>query len=190
MRGNSKTDQQGDPRHLETLDRDLGRLSNLEMATSYVGRPLVAPGISLVFVVLAGLAALLFFGQTTNSMIVVIAACLGAYNRASLNNASLNNALLNDASLDRASLDRARGNMAEIKSMQFDKWPVVWTTAPNGVVTLQIGCQRHALDLWEKSDQRWIKAMDPEATEWWAKYRDIVLSLVKSSPAKPWGMPT
>lgn len=73
------TDQQGDPRHLETLDRDLDRLSNLEMATSYVGRPLVAPGISLIFVVLAGLAAMLFFGQTTNSMIVVIAACFGAY---------------------------------------------------------------------------------------------------------------
>ena len=49
------------------------------MATSYVRRPLVAPGISLIFVVLAGLAAMLFFGQTTNSMIVVIAACFGAY---------------------------------------------------------------------------------------------------------------
>lgn len=73
------TDEQGDPRHLETLDRDLDRLSNLEMATSYVGRPLVGPGISLIFVVLAGLAAMLFFGQTNNSMIVVVAACLGAY---------------------------------------------------------------------------------------------------------------
>ncbi|WP_317054558.1 inorganic phosphate transporter [Roseovarius rhodophyticola] len=72
-------DQQGDPRHLETLDRDLDRLSNLEMATSYVGRPLVGPGVSLIFVVLAGLAALLFFGQTNNSMIVVLAACFGAY---------------------------------------------------------------------------------------------------------------
>lgn len=73
------TEQQGDPRHLETLDRDLDRLSNLEMATSYIGRPLVGPGISLIFVVLAGLAAMLFFGDTNNSMIVVIAACLGAY---------------------------------------------------------------------------------------------------------------
>ncbi len=73
------TEQQGDPRHLETLDRDLDRLSNLEMATNYVGRPLVGPGISLVFVVLAGLAAMLFFGDTNNSMIVVIAACFGAY---------------------------------------------------------------------------------------------------------------
>ena len=73
------SEQQGDPRHLETLDRDLDRFSNLEKATSYVGRPLVGPGISLVFVVLAGLAAMLFFGQSTNTLIVVIAACLGAY---------------------------------------------------------------------------------------------------------------
>ena len=32
------TDQQGDPRHLETLDRDLDRFANLEKATSNVGR--------------------------------------------------------------------------------------------------------------------------------------------------------
>ncbi|MBF9041730.1 inorganic phosphate transporter [Rhodobacterales bacterium HKCCE4037] len=73
------TNEHTDPRHLETLDRDLGRLSNLEMATQYVGRPLVGPGISLVFVVLAGLVAMLFFGQTSNSLIVVVAACFGAY---------------------------------------------------------------------------------------------------------------
>ena len=70
---------QGDPRHLETLDRDLDRFSKLEMATSYVGRPLVGPGISVIFVVIAGLAAAWFFGQTNNSMIVIVAACLGAY---------------------------------------------------------------------------------------------------------------
>lgn len=73
------TEQKGDPRHLETLDRDLARLSKLEIATSYVSKPLIGPSISLVFVVLAGLAAMLFFGDTNNSMIVVIAACFGAY---------------------------------------------------------------------------------------------------------------
>ncbi len=71
--------QQGDPRHLETLDRDLDRFSNLETATSYVGRPLVGPAVSLIFVALAGLAAALFFGQANNSMIVIVAACFGAY---------------------------------------------------------------------------------------------------------------
>ncbi len=73
------TDQQGDPRHLETLDRDLDRFTNLERATAYVARPMVGPGVALVFVLLAGIAALLFFGQANNSLIVVVAACLGAY---------------------------------------------------------------------------------------------------------------
>lgn len=73
------TQKQGDPRHLETLDRDLARFSNLEMATSMVARPTVGLGISFVFVLLAGLGALIFFGQASNTLIVVIAACLGAY---------------------------------------------------------------------------------------------------------------
>ncbi|MCV2873454.1 inorganic phosphate transporter [Defluviimonas sp. WL0050] len=66
-------------RHLETLDRDLGRLSNLETATAYIGRPLVGPGIAFVFIMLAALAAAIFFGQTSNTLIVVIAAAFGAY---------------------------------------------------------------------------------------------------------------
>lgn len=72
-------DNQGDPRHLETLDRDLDRFSNLEKATSMVARPMVGIGVAFVFIVLAGLAATLFFGQSNNTLIVVIAACLGAY---------------------------------------------------------------------------------------------------------------
>ena len=69
-----------DPRHLETLDRDLGRFANLEKAASFISRPAVAPGIAVVFIALAGLAATLFFGQANNSnLIIVVAACLGAY---------------------------------------------------------------------------------------------------------------
>ncbi|WP_370268960.1 inorganic phosphate transporter, partial [Nioella sp.] len=71
--------ENGEIRHLETLDRDLGRLSYLESATQYVARPMVGPGISLVFLVIAGLLAAMFFGQTSNSMIVVVAAVFGAY---------------------------------------------------------------------------------------------------------------
>ena len=68
-----------EPRHLETLDRDLGRFANLENTVAYAGKPLVAPGLALVFIVLAGLAALLFFGQSTNGLIIAIAAVFGAY---------------------------------------------------------------------------------------------------------------
>lgn len=73
------TNEQGDPRHLDTLDRDLARLTSVEVAASYAARPMVGPGIALVFVMLVGISAMVFFGQTNNSMIVVIAACLGAY---------------------------------------------------------------------------------------------------------------
>ncbi|MCX7560480.1 inorganic phosphate transporter [Sulfitobacter sp. F26204] len=73
------TQQQGDRRHLETLDRDLARYSNLEIATAYVSRPMIGTGIALVFVLVTGIGALLFLGQSNNSIIVVIAACLGAY---------------------------------------------------------------------------------------------------------------
>ncbi|WP_378945516.1 inorganic phosphate transporter [Paracoccus sp. R86501] len=66
-------------RHLDTLDRDLGRFSNLELATAYVSRPLVAPGIALVFVLLAGLGALMAFGAASNGLIVAMAAIFGAY---------------------------------------------------------------------------------------------------------------
>lgn len=73
------TEQRGDPRHLDTLDRDLARFSKLEIATNMVARPTVGIGISLVFVALAGVAAMLLFGQESNTLIVVVAACLGAY---------------------------------------------------------------------------------------------------------------
>ena len=73
------TQNQDDSRHLETLDRDLARYSNLELASHYTSRPLVGPGISLVFVLLAGIMAMVFFGEQSNSFVVVIAACLGAY---------------------------------------------------------------------------------------------------------------
>lgn len=73
------TEHQGEARHLETLDRDLGRLSALEVATGYVARPLVAPTIALIFMVIVGLFAALFLGHTSQTMIVVIAAVFGAY---------------------------------------------------------------------------------------------------------------
>jgi len=63
----------------KTLDKDLGRISQIEYATTYVSRPLVGPGIALAFMVIAGLAAALLFGAYPNNMIVVAAAVFGAY---------------------------------------------------------------------------------------------------------------
>jgi PiT family inorganic phosphate transporter len=63
----------------KTLDKDLGRLSQLELATHVIARPMVGIGIALVFVLLAGIGAALFFNQQPVSLIVVAAAVFGAY---------------------------------------------------------------------------------------------------------------
>ena len=69
-------DNNYEQRHLETLDRDLGRLSALGQATSYATRPVMGLGVSLAFIILAGLIALYLFGNTGNTVVVVIAAVL------------------------------------------------------------------------------------------------------------------
>ncbi len=62
-----------------TLDRDLKRIARVEEATAYVARPMVAPSIALAFIMLAGIAAAVLFGQIPVNMIVVAAAGFGAY---------------------------------------------------------------------------------------------------------------
>ncbi|MGR3564814.1 MAG: inorganic phosphate transporter [Heliomarina sp.] len=62
-----------------TLDKDLKRIGQLELATAYVARPLVGTGIALVFLILAGVAAAIFFDQSANSLAVIIASVFGAY---------------------------------------------------------------------------------------------------------------
>lgn len=105
----------------------------------------------------------------------------------SLNRASLIGASLDGASLNRAFLNGVTGNMREIKSAQFDRWPVAWTTAPDGIVTVQIGCQRRSLCWWKSADDNKISMLDPRALKWWHRYRDPVIGLVEASPAVPWG---
>jgi len=62
-----------------TLDKDLNKISNFEYATAYVAKPMVGLGVALVFIVVAGLAAGIFFGSFPSNMIVVAAAGFGAY---------------------------------------------------------------------------------------------------------------
>ena len=62
-----------------TLDKDLGRISQLEYATQYVARPMVGLGVALAFIVLVGLLAGFVWGGQPTSLIVVAAAVFGAY---------------------------------------------------------------------------------------------------------------
>ncbi len=68
-----------DSKNWNTVDKDLNKISQVEYATAYVSRPLVAPGIALAFMVLAGFAAALLFGQLPVNMVVIAAAVIGAY---------------------------------------------------------------------------------------------------------------
>ncbi len=72
------SDNQPEPRW-QALDRDLHRITNVERANAHIARPMLAPGIALAFIVLAGLSAAAFFGLTNGGMIVIAAAAFGAY---------------------------------------------------------------------------------------------------------------
>jgi PiT family inorganic phosphate transporter len=63
----------------KTLDTDLNRISQVEMAAAYVSRPLVAPGIALAFIIVAALVGAVMFGQSSFNLVIVSAAALGAY---------------------------------------------------------------------------------------------------------------
>lgn len=63
----------------KTLDKDLGRVVQLEQASAAISRPMVAIGISIVFVLVCGLAALGLTGQGSGTAIIVAAAVFGAY---------------------------------------------------------------------------------------------------------------
>ena len=73
------TGRQGPEKSWKTLDKDLNRIAQVEYATAYVARPMVGLGIALAFMVLAGFAAALFFGQSPGSFVVIAAAVFGAY---------------------------------------------------------------------------------------------------------------
>jgi PiT family inorganic phosphate transporter len=66
-------------RGIKTLDKDLRRIGVMEQALAYTARPLVALGLALVFVALAGVAAMALMGGQAGWWVVVVAAAIGAY---------------------------------------------------------------------------------------------------------------
>jgi PiT family inorganic phosphate transporter len=73
--------QTADPsaKGIKTLDKDLRRISLLEHALAYTARPLVSLGLALVFIVLAGLAAMALLGAQPGALVVIAATMIGAY---------------------------------------------------------------------------------------------------------------
>lgn len=102
--------------------------------------------------------------------------------KADLREANLSRADLSGANLRGVDLWGCIGNGREVVSAQLPRWPVTAAAAPDGVV-MQIGCQRHPLNLWVKSDPRWIQALDPNAPAWWSQWRDTCLALAAVASA-------
>ncbi|PJE30812.1 inorganic phosphate transporter, PiT family [Pseudooceanicola antarcticus] len=67
------------PGEWRSLDRDLERVSVLEAGAIHLSRPLLGAGISLVFIVLSMLIALLVTGREPGMLVIVAAAALAAY---------------------------------------------------------------------------------------------------------------
>jgi hypothetical protein len=110
--------------------------------------------------------------------------------RANMAYANLSYADLSRADLSGANLRGVIGNMREIRSMHIDTWPVAWIMSPEGVATVQIGCQRHTLAEWAAFSDETIGSMDSRALDWWRVNRDFVLSTVERYPAVPHGSTT
>jgi len=68
-----------DKNQWKTLDRDLKKISRMEQASLYASRPFVSPSISLLFILLCGVAAAIFLGDQSSSVIIIFAAIFGAY---------------------------------------------------------------------------------------------------------------
>ena len=101
---------------------------------------------------------------------------------AGLRGADLSGANLSGANPSSADL-RGFGDMQRIKTLQFERWRVGYSATE-----LQIGCQRHTIAKWRKWDtpagQKWIAAMDENASEWASRLLPIVLALIDASPAE------
>ena len=95
---------------------------------------------------------------------------------ADLTVADLTRANLTEANLTGANLTGVCGNMSEIKSMQIDRYRIVWTKD-----ILGIGCEQYLIPDWiEFSDDR-ITEMDTGALDWWNKWKKLIFEIIEKS---------
>src|SRR5690606_723331 len=75
----SETGTDADRLQKESLDKDLTKIVRLAQTSQTLGRSLLAPGLSLVFLPLAGGFASVLMGVQPNALFIVSAAVLGGY---------------------------------------------------------------------------------------------------------------
>lgn len=67
------------PNNWQTIDRDLDRLSRVEIVTMFIGKPIAAIGLTLAFLVIVAAFGLTRFGFDSNAIIITIGAVFAAY---------------------------------------------------------------------------------------------------------------
>ena len=95
--------------------------------------------------------------------------------------ANLRVANLRGANLEGANLWGTTGNLAELKSIFIETYPITYTSE-----VMQIGCERHAIDDWWKFTDKEILLMDgKKALTFWKKYKEYLKQTIELSPAVP-----
>ena len=98
--------------------------------------------------------------------------------QADLSRANLSEARLSGANLYGADLYGASGNLAELKSIFIETYPITYTED-----VLQIGCERHTITDWWAFDDERINNMDSKALAWWKKWQPILKQIISESAA-------
>ena len=96
----------------------------------------------------------------------------GAY----LTGSDLTGSDLHGSDLTGSDLHGTIGNMREVFSAQFERWPVSWTSN-----VLQIGCQRHTISDWMSFDDAKIDSMSEHAFLWWQKWKPVLKLLIETT---------
>ena len=100
---------------------------------------------------------------------------------ANLCGANLRDANLRDADLSGANLNGVCGLNDWIKNIQIEDWPISYTSE-----IMQIGCQRHPLDVWRNFSDAEIRAMDGrKALAFWEKWKSWIFQTIEMAPAQP-----
>ena len=99
---------------------------------------------------------------------------------ATLEFVDLSDANLRNANLSGATLRDTIGNMKQIKSLQIEKYTIVYTSD-----IIQIGCKNYTIEKWKNFNDDTISEMDAGALEWWKKWKETIFKIIEMSPAEP-----
>jgi len=93
---------------------------------------------------------------------------------ADMSGANMSGANMRYADMSGADMSGVVGNSKELKSMQLEKYMIVFTSD-----ILCIGCQQHTIEEWASFTDKKISKMDDGALEWWNKWKDFIFTAIE-----------